>query len=300
MIERHHDYILQVPSLPAGQSIVEFPLPIDTDAPFLARGVGLHVSPRPGALNQSDVRSMRFAYKNAVGADAQQIPIQTPQFFHSAFGQGGNYRPIYPQKPYPPGGNIVVSAYNDGIHDLTNLQIIFRGVKLYKDGQIPAPTYPSPCRPLEFLYQTGKGTADDAPIILNTTDVVRQIPLIIKADADFVCRAVQMGLWSQLGGNAGQYATSYVEVYVQLMDAQQQPYSNLPIHIDWIFGQANSINYSRELGNSAPGLIVPELYVPKSRALLFDLYRRDAPYVGDIGALPARFSMAWIGSKVYS
>ena len=304
MIERHQDYILNVPLLPAGQSIVNYPLVLDTDAPFLARGRGLHISPRPATRNQNDVQLCRFSYKNSSGEDLMQIPIQTPQDFAFAFGQGGNYRPIYPQEAYPPGGQIVVSMYNDGGNDLTNLQIIFRGVKLYQDGAIPNPTYPPQCRALSFQYQTGKGTPTDGPIILQTTDALRQIPLVIQADADFVVRGLQAGLWD-FDGDGGLYSPfGYTELYVTLYDGTFKPYSNAPIHIDWLFGNAggpgNTLPGFVSLGNAAPGLPVPEIYVQKNSALYFDLFRNDAPYVAVTDSLPVRISMVWIGSKVYA
>ena len=302
MQERHQDYILQVPLIPAGTAILNYPLQLDTDAPFCARGRGLHIAPRPATRNQSDVLTCHFSYKNAAGEDLMQAPIQTPQDFAFAFGQGGNYRPIYPQQVYPPGGQIIVSLYNDGGNDLTNVQIIFRGVKLYQDGALPNPTYPPNCRALEFTYQTGKGTPTDGSLILPTSGILRQIPFVVQADADFVVRALQAGLWTS-GSDGGIYSTfGYTELYVMLYDGSKKPYSNVPIHIDWLFGNAggSALPSFVSLGNAAPGLPVPEIYVPKNQALYFDLFRQDAPYVGVTDALPVRISMAWIGSKIYS
>ena len=54
------------------------------------------------------------------------------------------------------------------------------------------------------------------------------------------------------------------------------------------------------LGNAAPGLVVPEIYIPRNQALYFDLQRLDAPYVAYTDDLPIRLSMAWIGSKIYA
>ena len=305
MIERHQDYILNVASIPAGQSIVNYPLPIETDAPFLARGRGLHIAPPPATRSQGDVFNLRFRFRNAAGEYLSSAPIQAAQDFAFAFGQNAQYRPIYPQQVYPPGGNIVVDVYNDGLDDITNLQVIFRGVKLYKDGQIPAPTYPAQCRVMDFTYQTGKGTPTDAALILQPSgdgSELRQIPLVIQADADFVLRAGQAGLWTSSGAG-GTYSTfGYTELFVQLFDGDLKPYSNAPIHIDWLFGNAggSALPGFRALGNAAPGLFVPEIYLPKSHVLYFDLFRRDAPYVGVTDALPVRLAMAWIGSKVYA
>ncbi len=299
MIERHQDYILEIPSLPSGKSVQSLPLPLDTDAPFLARARGLHIAPPTSTRSQANVRQLRFRYKNQAGEYLANQPVQTPADFALAFGQNGLYRPIYPQQPYPPGSVIEVDVFNDG-PDITNLQVIFRGVKLFRDGALPNPTYPSQCRAFDFTYQTGKGTPTDAALILDTTSELRQQVLNIKSDADFVLRAGQAGLWTS-SGLSGTYSTNgYTELYVRLYDQDFKAFSNVPIHIDWLFGNAGGTQLPgfTALGNSAPGLFYPEIYLPKNSTMYFDLFRRDAPYVGVTDALPVRISMAWIGSKV--
>jgi len=300
-VERHHDYILQIPSLDSGQALNPFTLPLDLDAPFLCRGVGLHISP-PSTRLQTDLQACLFSFKNQAGADLAQQPIQTPAYFGLAFGQNGNYKAPWPQVPYPPGGVIQGTFVNDSAHTLTNLQIIFRGVKLFAEGAISNPTYPAVCRPLDFTYQTGKGTVADPALVLATTSALRGNILAINGDADFVLRGAQAGLWDSTGAG-GVYSTfGYTELYIQLMDATGKPYSNLPIHIDWLFGNAGGQNGPAftALGNSAPGLVVPEIYMPKNSVLFYDLIRNDAAYVGVTDALPVRISIGWIGGKIYS
>lgn len=303
MIERHQDYILQIPSLASGASIGgEGVLVLENDAPFLCRGIGLHIAPPTATRNQTDLASCLFRFKNQAVGDLSQELIQTPAYFASAFGQNGHYRPIYPQVPYPPGGAIQCEFVNNSANTLTNLQIIFRGVKLFGDGAIPNPTYPQRCRPLDFSYQSGKGTNQDPAIVLQTTDSVFQRALLINGDADFVLRGFQAGNWDPTG-SSGLYSTNgYTELYVQLFDANLKPYSNLPMHIDWLMGNAGGTTLPGfpQLGNAAPGLIVPEIYLPRNNALYFNLFRQDAPYVGVTDALPIRLSIAWIGSKVYA
>lgn len=302
MIERHFDYILQIASIAPGVTINPGTLILDTDAPFLCRGVGLHIAPPTGTRAQTDVQECLFSFKNQAGADLAQFPIQTAQYFGLAFGQNGIYRPVWPQQPYPPGGAIQCSFTNNSADTLVNLQIIFRGVKLFADGAIPNPTYPARFRPIDFTYQTGKGTQNDQPIVLATTDSRYQLPLQINGDADFVLRDGQAGLWDSTGAG-GLYSTfGYTELYIQLMDATLRPYSNLPIHIDWLFGNAGGTDLPSftKLGNSAPGLLVPEIYLPKNSVMFYNLFRQDAAYVGVTDALPVRISLAWIGSKVYA
>lgn len=302
MIERHQDYILQIDSLAAGASVQSLPLPLDTDAPFALRARGIHIAPPTSTRSQALVQQLRFRYKNAAGEYLSTIPVQTPQDFALAFGQKGQYRPVYPQQVYPPGGAIEVDLFNDSATDITNIQVIFRGVKLFRDGSIPAPTYPDSCRALDFTYQSGKGTSTDAPLILSTAGSLFQQPFNVKSDADFVCRAAQAGLWTT-SGDGGLYSTNgYTELFIQLFDANFKSYSNLPIHIDWLMGNAGGTQLPglTALGNSAPGLFFPEIYIPKNQALYFSLFRRDTPYVGVTDALPVRIAIAWVGSKVYA
>lgn len=299
MIERHQDYVLNVPSLPSGKSIQSFPIPMDTDAPFALRRRGLHIAPPPGTRNQNNVNSLRFRYKNAAGEYLAQIPIQASADFWQAFGQGGNYRPVYPEQLYPPGGVIETDIFNDG-PDITNLQVIYGGSKLFRDGALPALTYPANCRALDFTYQSGKGTPTDAALVLRTTDQLLQMPFNAQSDSDFVLRAGQAGLYDSSGDGA--YSPfGYTELFIQLMDENLKAYSNAPVHIDWLFGNAGGTQLPglRSLGNSAPGLFVPEIYIRKNGILFFNLFRNDAPYVGVTDALPVRISIAWIGSKVY-
>ena len=300
MIERHHDYILEIPSLPAGEAVLSQPINLDTDAPFLCRGRGIHIAPPTATRSQANVANLRFRYKNAAGTYLAPIPMQASQDFWSAFGQGGHYRPVWPQQPYPPGGVIEADIYNDGTEDITNMQVIFRGVKLFRDGAIAAPSYPAKCTPLEFTYQSGKGTPTDPALVLNTTDALYQLPFNVRSDADFALYGAQAGLWSTVG--AGLYSPfGYTELYIQLLDANLKAYSNVPIHIDWLFGNAGSGNDNfSQLGNSAPGLVVPQFYIKKNEALYFNLFRRDAPYVSVTDSLPVRISIAWVGTKIYS
>lgn len=303
MIERHHDYILTIPSLAAGKNMLNVPLPLDNDAPFLVRGRGLHISPPAATRTQADVRLCRFRYRNAAGEYLAQHPIQTPADFWNCFGQNGLYRAVRAQQPYPPGGSILVDFYNDSPDTLTNLQVIFRGVKLFRDGAVPAHAYPNPCKAMDFTYQCGKGTPTDGPLVLATTSQLYQIPLQIQGDADFVLRGGFAGNWSSSGVGGLYSPFGYTELYIQLFDKQLKPYSNVPIHIDWLLGNAGGSNNAGNflaLGNAAPGLIVPEIYIPKNSCIYFSLQRSDAAYVGVTDALPVRVMIAWVGSKIYS
>jgi hypothetical protein len=304
MIERHQDYILSIPSLAPGASVLANPLVLDQDAPFLLRQRGIHVVPVAPGRSQVDALELSFRYKNATGDYLADAPIQTPTDFQMAFGQNGLYRPVYPQQPYPPGGVIETDLINNSGDTLTNTQLIFRGVKLFPDGSLSAPTYPRNCECRDFTYQTGKGTNTDPAIVLNPSgngSQLYQVPLSILNDADFVLRGLQAGNWDE-SGDGGLYSTAgYTELYVQLFDAQLKPYSNMPIHINWLFGNAGGQTGAGQftaLGNATPGLLFPEIYIPRNSNLYFNIQRQDAPW-NSISTLPVRIIMQWIGSKVY-
>jgi hypothetical protein len=301
MIERHQDYILQIASLAPGQSLTGTPLILDLDAPFVCRGVGMHMSPGPDRT-QNDLWSCTFRLRNRTGRLLAQQPIQTPAGFWGAIGQNGIYRPVYPQQPYGAGEAIAIDFENLSSNTLYNLQFIFRGTKLFADGTLANPTYPDNARVLDFTYQTGKGTVPDPSLILATEQTLYQQIFQVKGDADFALRGLQAGNWTS-SGDGGVYSTNgYTELYIQLMDAKLKPYSNLPIHIDWLAGNAggSTLPGFTALGNAAPGLLMPEIYVPRSNVLFYNLYRNDAAYVSVTDALPVRLAMAWIGSKVYA
>jgi len=303
-IERHQDYKFIIPLIPAGQAAIAFPCVLETDADFVMRGRGLRVTPDINTRRQTQVQELRFRYTNENGAYLATQPIQTPQDFGFAFGEQATYRPARPGIHYRAGQTITVDVYNDSGTDVVNLQIYFRGVKLFAPGTIPAPTYPQNCRPLDFTYQTGKGTPDDPQIVMPVNSDLFQQMFKVQGDADFVLRAGQAANWSTYGPADGS-ATSgdgYTDLFITLMDSRLKPYSNRPVHIDWLFGNGggNGSTFPVSMGNSTPGVFFPEIYLRKNEPLYYSLSRRDTPWVPVTDGLPVRLSFAWIGSKVYA
>lgn len=305
MVERHYDYMLVIPSIPAGGFVVGAPLTLDPDAPFLCRGIGLRITPPVASRQQTNLLSTRFNWTNRVGTYLASEPISVIPFFAGAYGQGGRFRPVRPQQPYLPAGVVRFDLFNDSGQDLTNVQFMLRGVKLYPDGVVSNQTYPQKVvRTQDFTYQSGKGTPTDPAIILNTTDDSGKRVLQINGDADYALHGGLAGLWTS-SGEGGLYSTTgYTEVYAQIFDNRQMPYSNQPIHIDWLFGGnlGNlSVNYSGGLsGPAAPGLFVPEIYLPRNNIMYYQLTRSDAAYTGVVDSLPVRLAIAWYGTKVYA
>lgn len=305
MVERHFDYMFVVPSIPSGGYIEGVPFQLDGDAPFSCRGLGLRITPPVDSREQTNLLSTRINWTNRTGAYLAQDAVPSIQFFAGAWGQGGRFRPVRPQQPYPPNGVIRVDLFNDSGQDLTNVQFMFRGTKLYADGIVSSYTYPqNVVRTQDFTYQSGKDTNQDPAIILPTVGDSGRRVLQINGDADFVLRGGLAGLWTS-SGNGGQFSTTgYTEVYAQISDNRQMPYSNVPIHVDWLFGGnlgSMSVNYTPGLsGPAAPGLFVPEIYLPRNQTMYYQLTRNDAAYTGVVDNLPVRMSIAWVGTKVYA
>jgi hypothetical protein len=304
MIERHQDYVLTIPSIAAGKSILSYPFQLGSDGPFILRGVGMRITPPAATRSQIDVTQAEWRFTNRAGAYVMKDPIATPQYFGNAFGQNGFFKPVYGQLSYPPLGIINVDYTNYSPRTINNLQIMFRGVTLFADGQVPNPTYPPKCSPLDFTYQSGKGSTTDPAIILQTTDDTGQRLFQVDGDADFVIGGAYGGQYTSTGDGGLYSTTGWTELYVQLFDANLKPYSNVPVHIDWLMGSALGTGqggtYQFITANSAPGLFYPEIYLPKNRLLYYRLIRNDAAYTGVTDSLPVRIAISWVGRKVYA
>jgi len=273
VIERHQDYQLNIPTLPAG-GLANVELLLDSDAAFAARLVKQRYT--PGA--PSGGWAYRFRAPSG-GYESNAHRFDT-------FGRGtlleGN--PLYPQMIYPANGSIVVDIKNVTGVQQTNVKLLFRGSKLYPDGSMPAPTYPAVCSilpqvlPVQVLnipQNTGAG-------ILNNQ-------INAQIDWDFALRYANADPFSPTGGNG-----TYDQLYVQLKDQTQKPFSNVPIHIDDLFGsQSSTATGSTTTNPFWPGLFLPEIYVPANGILYFDIFRSDVAG----GNVTMQFSFG--GAKVY-
>ena len=172
MIERHQDYIITVPTVPTS-GIQQFPLKLDTDAPFALR----LVRSRNIGLSGWKYTTPSGAYQsNALRTD-WIVPVAAGQ---NAFCSRGSIS--YKEMVYPPGSTINVDIGNSTGEPITNAQLLFRGSKLYQDGTIWVPTYPPKMGIRPAVYQViVKGVTPTATLLNNQ--------LTIKNDADFVYRA---------------------------------------------------------------------------------------------------------------
>jgi len=273
MIERHQDYQLNIATLPAG-GLQGVELLLDSDAAFATRLVKQRYT--PGA--PSGGWSYRFR--------APSGAYQSSDFRFDTFGRGtlleGN--PLYPQMIYPANGSIVVDINNVTGVQQTNVKLLFRGSKLFPDGSMPAPTYPAVCSILPQVLPVQILT-----IPQNNGSGLLNNQINAQIDWDFALRYANADPFSPTGGNG-----TYDQLYVQLKDQTQKPYSNVPIHIDDLFGsQSSTATGSTTTNPFWPGLFLPEIYVPANGILYFDIFRTDTGG----GNVTMQFSFG--GVKVY-
>jgi hypothetical protein len=293
LIQRHHDYVLgpsqdaRLASVTPGQTL-SVELTTDNDAPFMLRSRAMRVkyaSPFTGVRTQPGLNHLLLRWTGP-NRDYRAQHLVRQSLYGPYFGQLGNPIPVFPQVAYPRQSTITVDVSNDGSAELTNLTLYFRGVKLFAPGAIRSYDYPAKFGMLPFVY----------PQVVNNLPVTQLGPLRqifrCKPDADFVFRAGQAGLPFN--------ETPVNEVFIQLKDEDEKPYSNAPVHIDVMFGNADIpasfIQQTVATGPNSPGLIFPEIYIPKNHIIYYDVTRTDASYAN---AAAVNLPISFIGCKVF-
>ncbi len=291
MLERWQIYQKTVAIVPPG-GIIGLPFTCESDAPFAFR----RIKSRNIGLN-----GWRFQHPNK---NYQSSFLRTDVLPFTNAGGNGSYfpthgMPVYPQSIYPANGQIVFDIGNATNANLVDATLLFYGSKLFKDGSIDAHQYPLRMRPFPFVYPMTNPTngENQGPITLGlATDaqhpfVVRDLQLKIDQDADFVVRSlvldpfvllVEGGITPVLPNDPSAIATTYgyTDVRVVLKDESRKPYMNEPINVNDVFGQLAPLSFGENTDNPGsgpifPGLLTPELIVPREHSLYFDLYRYD-------------------------
>ena len=302
--ERMQDYVFDVPTIPGGTLLNALTFRLEADYPFELRSMAARIPyDQNGAQNGLQLVSLRWS-----GPDSdykQDAPVPLNFLLGPYFGQLGNPRPVWPPVQYPRNGVITLDVGWGGAAQvsLTGLQIFFRGVKLYPKGALslssPSSTYSKTMArsPLPFWYPASAQVNASLPLVtLAVTDNRLLVPFAPENDSDFVFR------FGQAGPTVGTW-----EVFLTLRDEAQKPYSNAPIHADILFGRSvfptaypvgPTPNFVAAVGPGAsqPGLIVPEIYIPKNHRMWFDIARNDAAYAG---AAPIAYPMTFGGMKVF-
>lgn len=282
MIERHQDYQLNLATLPAG-GLENLELQLDTDAAFAARLVKQRFT--PGAPDGS--WSYRFRVPRG--------PLQsgdggTGGYRFDDYGKGtlklGN--PIYPQLVYPAGGSILVDLQNNSGESITNVKLLFRGSKQFPDGSIENYTYPEKSSLLPYVYPV-PGQFGTVITIAQTQNVLDN-QMVVTTDADFALRYAFADSFALTRG----YGNTYDQLYCVIRDQWKKGYSNVPIHIDDLFGSSHTVaTGSPTNAMYRPGIFTPEIYIPANGQLYFDLFRTDSAG----GTVTLQFSFG--GVKVY-
>jgi hypothetical protein len=273
LIERFQDYQLTIPTLPVG-GLESLALELDSDAPFALRLTKTRNMPAAGYR----FKTPSGLYVTGRGNDTAYAPELSLR---------GTVR--YPQMVYNANSYLIVDVPNTTGAPIENVRILFRGSKLYRDGQIQAPTYPAKCSAFPFVYPIVKTAVPG-----QTNAQFNNVQLQIKSDSDFALRyAFADSFHFNPTGSVWTPPVHYSELYVTLRDSEYKPYSNEPIHIDDLFGSINTTVADSAKASLFPNLFTPEIYIPRSGSLYFDILRNDPG--GDNIDLHFRFC----GAKVF-
>lgn len=288
---RHFDYLLSVGTIPAGQSIKQIPLVLDYDADFVLRSRVVHCQSLVAGLPGQSALANYF--DRITGPDSGEYLSQSVVRFQNEnqdYGQYGSPLPVRPPVIYPRGGTIMLDVQNTGNSDLSGVEVYFRGSKMYAPGVLPCYTYPENCSPFPFIYGGAVRIGQQAQLTNNQ--------VLVKNESDFVCRSLTIGSM-----NLSNALAQYFQLYIQLRDQDNRPYSNLPVHVDACFGAFGSIVTAQQpttrTGPYHPGLLTPEIYIPANNFLYYDMYRRDNYKNGPGGLSPVDARLAFNGMKVY-
>lgn len=290
--ERHHDYVIgpnqdgRLASVAPRQVIEKIQFTLDPDAPFQLRSRALWC--QYNDTNASTQEDLLGVYSRWTGPSTdyrfQDFVSEAVQMQN--YGQFGVPKPVHPVN-YPALGTLTLDVANtSATATIKNLTFLFRGVKLFPPGVVPAYTYPKKFASIAYQYQ----------VLIPNLGVVelRQNQIFtVKPDADFVLRAGQMTT------DGASVAPPGPNWFLQLMDFNKKPYSNDFVRGDVLFGTGLAGPVYPGLpstGPGLPGLFYPEIYVPANHQLLYNVYRDDTAVSS---AIPENVLMALIGMKVF-
>jgi hypothetical protein len=265
MIERPQWYSFSYvnTALAAGAQRLYQELTLDTDAPFRMTGVAVYVfnsagvplgpAGNVGVTLRFTMPDLSWIQKHL--DSAQLVNTYDAQAVNGAGGLTAPYyayfSPLGKNLFYQTGSRIVIDfAELAGITDAV-VMIVFLGTKLYGDGSVWWPIHDptKPARP--YIGYSVQFDPTKLPLY--------NIPLSINPDADFA--------W-QCGAQTSQPAVGLSPVGairnigIKVKDWTGKYYMNDYIPLDLIFGFDNS---------QTPGLLYPEIYIPKNQLLYMDL-----------------------------
>ncbi len=294
--ERFFIYVLgpnqdsRLASIASGVTAQEINLQTDDDAPFVLCGKSVRHA-YTSDLDQAGLAGLKTRWSGPLKDYRQQVYIL--ESLQSAYyGQFGNPKPIVPPIYFPARSVLSLDLQNAGAGTISNLSFYFWGYKLFPKDSVPAYTYPRRMGAQTFAYPV--------PVTALGVNEYRYDQIFtVKPDADFVFRAGQgIPIFSTEGGR------TLAEVSIKLKDNHKQAYSSDFVPFDILFGTGNfpavvpvGISFMSPFGTgpSQPGIVYPEIYLPRNYQLLYDLHRAD----GAGGSNQAEdFAFSLIGSKV--
>jgi hypothetical protein len=279
-------------SVAAGALVEGVDLQLDSDAPFFLRSRAVRHA-YSSTLNQANLAGLKTRWTGPAREEKMQdFILESLQMVY--YGQGGNPKPIVPEVAYPASSVLRVDLMNTGANAITNLTFYFLGVKKYPFGSVVGYTYPKKFASQTFSYPI-------AVSALGVSETRLTNIFTVKQDADFVIRAGQGPTFFSTGER------TFAEVGIILRDFDKKPYMNDYVHFDILFGSGSSPatipvgptpSFVSPFGTGPgqPGLIYPEIYVPKKHQFLYDLQRTDGSGGGNQSE---DFTFNLIGGKVF-
>ncbi len=297
--ERHQDYVMdlsaQLGTLAANTQYPGMQLLLDPDAPFIMRSLAARMR-WDLSTGQQHLSQLWFRLKRAstIFTSSDWLPLNQLAL---AFGQGGNPYPIWPHIPYPERAAIELDVWNRGANTLPGVQVVFRGVKRFQ-GSLSNP-WPAKTR----LQNWTRSVKISGIGYTGSTAHVRRFLLMPVTDADFVLRHLQGGCVYNPNFPSAFFPAR--NVWVTLRDDKDKPYSNAPVDINILMGQgtmalASVAPNSSQYGPFHPGLLYPEIYIPRYCAYSMDVLREDVAYFGQEGLGDVRMDFALGGVKVFA
>ncbi len=243
----------------------------------------------PGQLRQG----LLSLYRDRItGPDNDDLADDLTVFYGEApaLGQYGLFLPTRPPMIYPPGGTIYADVYNGSAVTLTNLQLYFRGQKVFAKGVLDSFDYPSSFKAAPFIIT--------ATVTLNETAAMLNNVFSTQPYADFALRSLTIGAKNPATNPTT--TNGYYEVSIMLRDVHGRSYSNVPVNVDVCFGGFGSmvsglqtdIAVPQSYGNWLPPLLMPEIYLPANQILYYDLYRADAYLAASLPSVALQLAFA--------
>ena len=284
-----------------------YSLGILADAPFRLYGIALF--PMGGALgaNIGQVK-LRFTRNDQSWAQRHLIPSLSlapgvpPATNVVATFPSPNYflfSPVYPNLIYQPRSTITIDIQRiDGTTENLNSVLVFIGTNLYEEGRIWSPSYPKNYRSIPYF---GYNVLCSGSLL--QSGPVRDVPLNVQPDADFVWQGTVHTDTPNPGDGSGIASGqgidgNLINLGVRIKDWSGKYYSNAEVTKanSAVAGYVPAALLAGFNNGQLPGLVYPEIYVPKNGTLSFDFAMLD----GTLNPNNQSPILTLKGQKVYS